>query len=329
MGKYLRKKLIIYLITFFFAVTLDWAIPRFMPGDPISMLLARFNGLENSSDIVRSTFTKSFGLDQPLITQYFGFWKSLFTGDLGISIYLYPKKVSEIISQALIYDILLLLPAILLSWIVGNKLGARSGVNKKVDNIMMPFFYVLTSSPYFWFAVLLVFFFGVKLQIFPVNGAYSNIMIPGFNIQFILDFLYHWVLPFLSLFMVMLGGWAIGMRNMIIYEMGSNYSKYMESLGSSEKLIRKYAFRNAILPQVTGLALQLGTIVAGAFTTEIVFSYPGIGYILLKALLNQDYFLIQGCFLFIVICVLVANFLVDIVYMLIDPRVRFSFSGEV
>lgn len=329
MGKYLRKKIIIYMITFFFAVTLDWAIPRFMPGDPISMLLSRFNGLENSSEIVRSTFTKSFGLDQPLLTQYFSFWKSLFTGDLGISIYLYPKKVSEIISQALVYDILLLIPAILLSWVVGNKLGARSGVNKKVDNIMMPFFYVLTSSPYFWFAVLLVFFFGVKLEWFPINGAYSNIMVPGLRMDFILDFLHHWILPFLSLFIVMLGGWAIGMRNMIIYEMGSNYSKYMESLGSSEKLIRKYAFRNAILPQVTGLALQLGTIVAGAFTTEIVFSYPGIGYTLLKAILNQDYFLVQGCFLFIVIGVLVANFLVDIVYMLIDPRVRFSFSEEV
>jgi peptide/nickel transport system permease protein len=128
---------------------------------------------------------------------------------------------------------------------------------------------------------------------------------------------------------VQLGGWAIGMRNMIIYEMGSNYSKYMESLGASEKLIRKYAFRNGVLPQVTGLAIRLGNIIAGALTTQIVFSYPGLGFILLKAIQNQDYFLVQGCFLFIIIFVLLANFTVDIIYMFIDPRVRFSYSGEV
>ncbi|MEO2151195.1 MAG: ABC transporter permease, partial [Thermococcus sp.] len=139
----------------------------------------------------------------------------------------------------------------------------------------------------------------------------------------------HWILPFLSLFLVMLGGWAIGMRNMIIYEVEADYVRYLEALGASEKTLMKHAFRNAILPQVTGLALQLGTMVAGALTTEIVFSYPGIGYILMQGILNQDYFLIQGCFLVIVISVLVANFIIDLLYAVIDPRVRFSFTeGE-
>ncbi len=329
MGKFLRKKLGIYLITFFFAVTIDWAIPRFMPGNPINMLLARFSGLEGGREIIQGQFIKSFGLDQPLLTQYFNFWKSLFKGDLGTSIYVFPKPVLEVIKEGVIYDILVLLPAILLSWIVGNKLGAYSGVNKKADNIMMPFFYFLTSAPYFWFAVVVVFIFGVKLGIFPINSAYSATMKPGFNLAFIADFLFHWFLPFLTLFLVQLGGWAIGMRNMIIYEQSSNYSKYMEALGASEKLIRKYGFRNGVLPQVTGLALSLGTIVSGALTTQIVFSYPGLGFLLLRAIMNQDYFLIQGCFLFIVIMVLAANFIVDIIYMFIDPRVRFSYSGEV
>jgi len=194
---------------------------------------------------------------------------------------------------------------------------------------LMPVFYFLTSSPYFWFAVVVVFFLGVQLPWFPISNAYSATMRPAFNIDFILDFLHHWFLPFITLFLVQLGGWAIGMRNMIIYEMGSNYSKYMESLGAPEKLIRKYAFRNGVLPQVTGLAISLGNIIAGALTTQIVFSYPGLGFILLKAIQNQDYFLVQGCFLFIIVFVLLANFLVDIVYMLVDPRVRFSYSGEV
>jgi len=329
MQKYLGKKIFIYLITFFFAVTIDWAIPRFMPGDPIQMLLSRFQGMEGGREIIQAQITASFGLDRPLLEQYFNFWVSLVKGDLGTSIYAFPKPVMDVINQAIIFDILLLVPSILLSWIAGNKLGAFSGVNKKADKYMMPFFYFLTSSPYFWFAVVVVFFFGVQLPWFPISNAYSATMRPAFSIDFILDFLHHWFLPFLTLFLVQLGGWAIGMRNMIIYEMGSNYSKYMESLGASEKLIRKYAFRNGVLPQVTGLAIRLGNIIAGALTTQIVFSYPGLGFILLKAIQNQDYFLVQGCFLFIIIFVLLANFTVDIIYMFIDPRVRFSYSGEV
>lgn len=329
MGKYLGKKLAIYLVTFFFAVTIDWAIPRFMPGDPISMLLARFTSLEGGKEIIQHQFVQSFGLDQPLLAQYFNFWKSLFNGDLGTSIYVFPKPVINVIGEAIIYDILLLLPAIILSWIAGNKLGAYSGVNRRADNVMMPFFYFLTSAPYFWFAVVVVFIFGVKLGLFPISSAYSATMRPGFNLAFILDYLHHWFLPFLTLFLVQLGGWAIGMRNMIIYERSANYSKYLESLGASEKLIRRYGFRNGVLPQVSGLALSLGTIVSGALVTETVFSYPGLGFLMYKAILNQDYFLIQGCFLFIVIMVLVANFVVDLVYMMIDPRVRLSYVGEV
>ncbi|BBE31662.1 peptide ABC transporter permease [Tepiditoga spiralis] len=328
-NKYFRKKIIIYLITFFFAVTLNWLIPRFMPGDPMSLLMAKLHGLNEGKAALKSFFLDSFGLNKSFFEQYLDFWKALFTGDFGVSIYLYPKPVIEIISKAAIYDIVLLLPAVILSWIFGNKLGAISGVNKKIDNILMPIFYFLTSSPYFWFAVILVYVLGVVMGLFPINGAYSSTMLPSFSFSFIIDFFKHWILPFLSLFSVMLGGWAIGMRNMIIYEMGSNYSKYMEALGSSKKLIRKYAFRNAELPQVTGLALSLGTIIAGNLTTQIVFSYPGLGYTLLKAILNQDYFLVQGCFLFIIIGVLLANFLVDILYMFIDPRVRYSYSGEV
>lgn len=329
MGKYMSKKIIIYLITFVFAVTLDWAIPRMMPGDPIQFLLSRFQGLAEGKDFIQSYFVQSFGFDKPLLEQYFGFWKSLFQGDLGVSIYLYPTPVLEVIKNAIVYDLALLLPSTIFAFYFGNKLGALSGVNKKVDNFLMPFFYILTSSPYFWIATVLVFVLGIVFQIFPINGAYSSLVSPSFSLSFILDFLRHWFLPFMSLFIVELGGWAIGMRNMIIYEMGSNYSKYMYALGGSKKLVRKYAYRNAILPQVTGVALKIGAVVAGALTTQIVFSYPGLGYTLLKALLNQDYFLVQGAFLFIVIGVLLANFIVDIIYMFIDPRVKHSFSGEV
>ncbi|PLV56246.1 ABC transporter permease [Thermotoga sp. SG1] len=329
MRKYLTKKIVVYILTFFFAVTIDWAIPRFMPGNPINFLISRFAGLPESVKVLQSYFTQAFGLDKPLWEQYINFWRALFKGDLGISIYMYPQPVAKIIARSLPYSLVVLLPAVLLSFAIGNRFGAFVARKKRLDNFALPVFYTLTASPYFWFGILLAWIFGVVIPLFPLAGAYSFGTTPSFSWQFILDFLHHWVLPFGSLFLVMLGGWAIGMRNMIIYELESNYSRYLEALGSSQKLIRRYAYRNAILPQITGLAIQLGTVVAGALTTEIVFSYPGIGYLLMQGILNQDYFLIQGCFLFIILGVLIANFLVDIFYVIIDPRIRKSYSGEV
>jgi peptide/nickel transport system permease protein len=147
------------------------------------------------------------------------------------------------------------------------------------------------------------------------------------SFEFFWSLVQHWFLPFASLFIVQFGGWAIGMRNMIIYELEADYSHYLEALGAPRRLVRKYAFNNAVLPQLTGLALQLGVIVAGALATEVVFSYPGIGYLILQAINNEDYFLLQGCFLFIIIGVLLANFTIDIVYVLVDPRTRTGMQG--
>ena len=311
MGRYLRKKI------------------GMMPGDPVQSLLSRFSGMEGGREILEDQLTLLFNLDQSIWQQYANFWKSVFTLDFGISIIQFPTPVLDIIQRAIVYDLAVLLPAIILSWVVGNKLGAYSGTDKKVDKSTMPIFYFLASSPYFWMAGIVAFFFGVVLGWFPISGAYGSTASPGFNWSFISDFLHHWFLPFFTMFLVQLGGWAIGMRNMIMYEKSSNYSKYMETLGSSKKLIRKYGFRNGVLPQVTGLALRLGRIVGGAITVQVVFNYPGLGRLLLDAVQNQDYFLMQGIFLTIVTMVLVANFTVDIVYMFIDPRVRLSFTEEV
>ena len=329
MKKYLGTKILVYILTFVFAVTLDWLIPRFMPGNPILVLVSRFSGLPESARVMYSYLTKAFGLDQPLWSQYVNFWIALFKGDLGISIYLYPRPVLEVLKTAIPYSLGLMIPSILLSWIVGNNLGAIAARRKRLDSIMLPIMYFITGAPYIWLGMLLAYFLGVVWGIFPIAGAYSFSLRPHWSWLFVGDFLKHWILPFLSLFIVQIGGWAIGMRNMVIYELENNYVRYLETLGAKRKLIRKYAFRNAILPQVTGLALQLGTVIAGQVTTEVVFSYPGIGYVLTQGILNQDYFLIQGCFLFIIIGVLVANFTVDLVYMALDPRIRFSYGGEV
>lgn len=328
MRRYFGRKLAIYTLTFLLAVSIDWMIPRFMPGDPIRVMLSRAGLRAEAAREMYTYYTQAFGLDQPIWRQYLSFWNALLHGDLGTSVWLFPESVMEIIVRAVPYDVILLLPAILLSWWAGNKFGAYAARSKHLDNTLLPLGYILTATPYMWLGILLAWAFGILLGWFPISGAYSYALRPNLSWRFILDVLHHWFLPFASLFMVMFGGWAIGMRNMIIYELEADYSHYLEALGAPRKLVRKYAFRNAILPQLTGLALQLGVIVAGALATEIVFSYPGIGYLILQAIQNQDYFLLQGCFLFVIMGVLLANFIIDIVYVMVDPRTRAGMQGE-
>ncbi len=329
MKQYFGRKLLIYALTFFLAVSIDWLIPRFMPGDPIQVMVARAGSLYgNAAQAMYTHYTQIFGLDLPLWRQYLNFWNALLRGDLGISVLVFPQPVMKIIMAAVPYDILLLLPAVLLSWFAGNAFGAFAARSKWLDSTISPLGYILTATPYMWLAILLAWALGIVLGIFPISGAYSYAMVPSLSWAFIGSVFKHWFLPFASIFLVKFGGWSIGMRNMIIYELEADYSHYLESLGAPRRLIRKYAFRNALLPQITGLALDLGIIVAGALATEIVFSYPGIGYLILGAVQNKDYFLLQGCFLFIIIGVLLANFIIDIAYVLVDPRTRTGMLGE-
>ena len=327
MRRYFARKLVTYLLTFFVAVTVDWMIPRFMPGDPVSGMLSRMSLQPDAANKMMGYFLGAFGLDHPLWQQYLNFWVALFHGDLGISVWLFPEPVTQVIMGALPYTLILLIPAILLSWIAGNQFGAYAARRKRLDNNVLTVGYILTATPYMWLGILMAWGLGSALKIFPLSGPYDLSMSPTLTWQFFLSGYTHWLMPFLSLFLVMFGGWAIGMRNMIIYELESDYAHYLEALGAPQGLVRRYAFRNAVLPQVTGLALQLGVMVAGALVTEVVFSYPGLGYLVLQAIQNEDYFLLQGVFLFVIIGVLVANFLIDIAYVVVDPRTRVGMQG--
>jgi peptide/nickel transport system permease protein len=326
--RYFARKLLIYVLTFFLAVTINWMIPRFMPGDPVQGMVSRAGAqTPEAAAAIRAQFNRLFGLDVPIFEQYLRFWADLLRGDLGVSMWLFPAPVTTIILNAVPYTLGLLLPAILLSWWAGNKFGAYAARRKVLDNSVLPIWYVLTATPYMWLAILLAWSLGIIAGVFPVAGGYSFLLAPAWSWEFIGSVLLHWFLPFVSLFLVAFGGWAIGMRNLIIYELEADYSHYLRALGAPSRLVRRYAFRNAVLPQITGLALQLGVIVGGAVVTEIVFSYPGLGYIILKAIESGDFFLLQGAFLFIVVGVLIANFVVDIVYVMIDPRTRTGIGG--
>jgi len=309
-------------------VTVDWAIPRLMPGDPIQRLLARMQAQPSSEHALTGFYTKAFGFDVPWWKQYLNFWAALFHGDLGRSVSSFPTPVSELIMGALPYTLALLIPAVLLSFWAGNKVGALAARRKSLDNTVLPVSYALTATPQMWLGIVLAWLFASTWAIFPVSGAYAFDIQPAWSLEFVLSFLYHWILPFSALFLVAFGGWAIGMRNLIIYELESDYSNYLAALGAPSKLVRKYAYRNALLPQVTGLALALGAVVAGAIVVEIVFSYPGLGTLTLSAIQNRDYFLIQGIFLFLITGVLIANFVIDIAYVVIDPRTRIGMQGS-
>ena len=327
MTRYLLRKVLIYFVTFWVAVTIDWAIPRFMPGDPVDGLLARMQAQPAAAEHLSGYYTQAFGFDVPLWQQYLNFWAALFHGDLGLSIANFPTPVTDLIWGALPYTLALLVPAILLSFWAGNKVGALAARRKMLDNTVLPVGYVLTATPQMWLAIILAWLFATTYAIFPVTGAYSLALQPDWSLEFARSFLHHWVLPFLALFLVAFGGWAIGMRNMIIYELEADYSNYLASLGAPTKLVRKYAYRNALLPQITGLALALGAVVAGAIVVEIVFAYPGLGTLTLNAIENRDYFLMLGIFLFLIVGVLIANFVIDIAYVVIDPRTRIGMQG--
>ncbi|NRF95357.1 ABC transporter permease [Paenibacillus frigoriresistens] len=325
-AKYFTKKFFWYFLTLLIAVTLNFVLPRLIQGNPISMIAAQMTqGMTDSDSIkkVYETFTKEFGVDKPIGTQFVIYIKNLFTGNLGTSFGLYPKQVTDILASAVPWTIGLQLPAILIGWILGNILGAVAAYKRGVfDKVLFPAALFVNSIPFFTLAIIMLFIFGLTLHWFPLAGGYDYQMMPQLSLDFFISVIRHHTLPFLSIVIVTIGGQAIGMRQMSLYELNSDYVLYSKLLGIRDSKIAKYVFRNAMLPQITGLALSIGTMVGGSLICEIVFSYPGIGTWLFTAIRQLDYPLISGCTLLIAATVLLANFIIEIVYGLVDPRIK-------
>ncbi|MCR5378266.1 MAG: ABC transporter permease subunit [Fibrobacter sp.] len=258
------------------------------------------------------------------ISQFLVYIKNVFKGDLGLSYSQYPKPVTDIIKESLPWTLAIQAPTIILGWIVGNLLGAFAAYKRGIfDKVFFPCAMFLNGVPFFVFGMLLVALFSITLGWFPAMGAYSpDIPELQFNWNCIKSVGYYYVLPFFSVFPILLSGQATGMRSMSIYELGTDYMKYAKWLGLREGKIISYVFRNAMLPQLTGLAQSLGSMVGGALITEMIFSYPGLGMAMLTAIQQNDYATIQGCTLMISTCVLVANFAVDVLIAIFDPRVK-------
>jgi peptide/nickel transport system permease protein len=331
-----------YFVTFLIAVTINFFLPRLGTVNPVDIIMGQIQGLP--ADIAKEkeeALLKEFALvkldDQGVVVrgedgkpqmassgeQFVKYVGMVLQGDLGTSYTMYPKSVGAIIKESVPWTIALQLPTILFGWIIGNLLGALAAYRRGAfDRIFFPVALLASSIPFFVFGMLLLYYFAVVLDWFPAMGAYSNALEISFSWEFFKSAAHHYVLPFLSIFCILAGGQAIGMRSMGIYELGTDYIKYAKWLGLKETMILKYLFRNAMLPQLTGLALQLGMMIGGALITEMIFSYPGLGMAMLTAIQNNDYPMIQGCTLLVTVSVLLANFTVDILIGFLDPRVK-------
>ena len=324
--KYFINKFLWFLLTLVCAFILNFILPRLMPGDPVAGIVARMaQGMSNATGVqaIYEQYTELFGTNKPIVEQFFIYIRNVFRGDFGYSISQYPRTVADVVKSSVWWTIALQFPAIIVGWLIGNTLGALAAYLKKgFDKVLMPISIFLSNLPAFGTAIILLVVFAVNLKWFPTSGGYGFDLIPNFSWNFIKSVIVHYQLPFWSIVIVAIGGQAIGMRSMAIYELNADYVKYARFLGIKDRKIIMYVFRNAMLPQITGLALSIGTMIGGALVAEIVFSYPGLGTTILSAVRGGDYPLISATALIITVMVLVANFAIELLYGFIDPRIK-------
>jgi peptide/nickel transport system permease protein len=297
-----------------------------MPGDPAAALFARFRGRLAPEAI--EALRETFGLTEaPLISQYFTYLGHVLKGDFGISVAYFPSPVLEVIGTGLVWTIFLAGTAVVVSFVIGTLLGVVTAWWRRgwIDSWLPSTLVLVGAFPYFWLAMVALYVLGFTLGWFPLGHAYGDDVTPAFSAAFLVDVLRHAALPVATVVLVTLGGWLLQMRNTMIAVLGSDYVNLAHAKGlKPSRVALRYAARNALLPSVTGFGMALGFVLGGSLLTEIVFSYPGQGYLLVQAVRNQDYPLMQGIFLFITMAVLGANLLVDFVYLWLDPRTRGS-----
>ncbi|MBM3308448.1 MAG: ABC transporter permease [Candidatus Eisenbacteria bacterium] len=326
--RFLLKRLGFYALAAWVAVTLNFFLPRLMPGDPATALFARFRGMlaPEALDALRETF----GLTEaPLVAQYFTYLGHVLKGDLGISVAYFPAPVLQVIANGLVWTVFLAGTALIASFAVGTLLGVAAAWWRfgRVDTFVPPTAALVGAFPYFWLAMVVLYVFGFTLGWFPLGHAYGDSVEPGFNVAFLADVVRHAVLPVGTVVIATLGGWLLTMRNTMVSVLGSDFVGLAWAKGLPPRTVAlRYAARNALLPSVTGFGMALGFVLGGSLLTEIVFSYPGQGYLLVQAVRGQDYPLMQGIFLVITLAVLGANFVVDLVSLWLDPRIRDSVS---
>jgi peptide/nickel transport system permease protein len=325
--RFILRRLVFYVIAFWAAITLNFLLPRLMPGSPLDGLILRFgSAIQNNPDIIRQLKASLGSDDQPIWSAYPEYLHNILTGNLGVST-AQGVPVTEIIRNTLPYSIFLVGCGFILSFVIGTSLGMlaawrRGGIT---DRVGTPGLMALQSFPAFFLSLVAVYFLGLKLGWFPIQHAYSNDTNPGYTWGFVADAFRHAQLPILVIIAISTGGWLLGMRNVMITTVQEDYVTMAHAKGLKDrKVMTGYAARNAILPPLTGFAAFFASAVGGLILVEVVFSYPGVGLTIQQAALGHDYPLVQALLLVFAFTVLLANFIMDCVYVILDPRVRAS-----
>ncbi|MCL5035907.1 MAG: ABC transporter permease [Chloroflexi bacterium] len=323
----LVKKLAISVVTIFVALTFTFILVRQMPGDIVhtwAMNIMQQQGVTYNEAREMAKAMLNYDPNVPIAVQYFKYMKGLLSGNLGTSL-TYRIPVSVIIVQALPWTVFVCTLSLIISFVIGVLLGTTIAWKRKtiLEPVVTLYASITQAVPDFLIALLLLVFFGVSLRWFPLRGAYSADTVPGFNIPFMLDVLYHAALPVLAYTLQYIGSWALAMKASATSVLGEDYIAVAEARGLKQKrIIVRYLAGNAILPLVTSLAIAFGTIVGGSMLVETVFGYPGIGYFFGQAIATRDYSLIQGLFLLTTVVMILANLTADIIYSKIDPRIK-------
>jgi peptide/nickel transport system permease protein len=314
-----------FLLTLWAAVTLNFFLPRMMPGNPAIAMMARFHGRVTGQGLVALENIFGVNTHTSLPVQYLHYLGDIATGNFGTSLYFYPESVSRVVLDAIPWTLGLVGVTTILAFGLGTGVGIISAWRRGtwLDGVVPPVFVITSAIPYFWVGMMFILIFGIKLQWLPYTFAFDPTLTPGFNPAFIGNVLDHAVLPALALLLTTIGTWILTMRNNMVTTLAEDYVRMARAKGlPNRRIMLDYAARNAILPNLTGFAMSLGFVVGGAILIEYVFDYPGVGYMLLQAVENEDYPLMQALFLLITVAVLLAILLADIATAIFDPRTR-------
>jgi peptide/nickel transport system permease protein len=330
--EYVLKRVGMFLLTVWLGATIIFIVPRLAPGDPITATIGRMTAqggtVENADELIEA-WTVRFGLDQPVYIQYFRYLINMATFNTGYSLAFFPAEVDQMVARAMPWTIFLLTIATTLSFLVGNTVGALLAWRKVPRWIrsVLPVSILFTAIPPFMLGILLIYLFAFQLDWLPFSGAYESGLTPGFNLPFILSALKHAILPALAIVLTSMGFWALGMRGMMITIDGQDYMVLAEAKGlKSNRVFLRYGIRNGILPQMTALALTIGSLAAGSVIVEYIFTYPGMGYLLYQGIINSDFNLVQGIVFYLILGVSLAVLIIDLAYPLIDPRITYQRS---
>jgi len=320
---FILRRLGFYVVAAWVALTINFFIPRLMPGNAVESIMSKFPNLQPSA---YHALEAMLGVGNPgsLWHQYWSYMYDVLHFNFGTDVSQYPAQVSTLLGETIPWTLTLVGMATVIAFVVGTALGIVAGWRHggSLDRVL-PGLMFLQAIPYFFFALILIELFAIKLHVFPIGQGYGEGLIPGWNWSFISSAVYHSLLPALTIVLTSIAGWMLQMRNVMITTVGEDYVIAAQAKGlPNRRVVFTYAARNALLPQLQGFGLALGFVVSGALVMEIVFSYPGIGLLLLNAVTSHDYPLMQAIFLVITFAVLLANLVVDIIIVLADPRAR-------